>query len=211
MQHNRRELATDIGELTRRAAAIPVHSPGKRVLLGIVGAPGSGKSILAVALAAATGGVVVPMDGFHLADEELRRLGGYERKGAPDTFAADGYVALLRQLRTDPAPVLAPAFDRAAEAVVADAITVPPGALVITEGNYLLVAEPPWSAIRSLLDECWFVEVGERVREQRLMERFVSYGWSIDAATQRVRFGSDAHNARLVAQTRDRADLVVRG
>jgi pantothenate kinase len=211
MQPDRRELATDIAELARRAAGIAVHSPGKRLLLGIAGAPGAGKSMLAAALAVATGGVIVPMDGFHLADDELRRLGRYERKGAPDTFDADGYVALLRQLRTDPAPVLAPAFDRAAEAVVADAIAVPPRALVITEGNYLLVAEPPWSAIRGLLDECWFVEVDEHEREQRLIDRFVSFGWPIDIATQRVRHGSDADNARLVARTRAGADLVVRG
>jgi pantothenate kinase len=211
MQHNRRESGTQIAELARRAAAIAVRSPGERVLLGIAGAPGAGKSMLAATLAAETGGVVVPMDGFHLADDELRRLGRHERKGAPETFDAAGYVALLRRLRTTAETVRAPRFDRGAEAVLADAIAVPPGALVITEGNYLLVDEPPWSAIRTLLDECWFIEVGEREREQRLIERFVSYGWPTDVATRRVRHGSDARNARLVAQTRDRADLVIRG
>jgi pantothenate kinase len=206
-----RELAAEITELARRAAAITARSLGDRVLLGIAGAPGAGKSMLAATLAVETGGVVVPMDGFHLSDDLLRRLGRDERKGAPDTFDAAGYVALLRLLRTTTETVRAPRFDRAAEAVVADAITVPPGALVITEGNYLLVDEPPWSAIRELLDECWFIEVDERERERRLIERFLSYGWPTDVATQRVRHGSDAHNAWLVAGTRSRADLVIRG
>src|SRR5947207_15332686 len=92
---------------------------GGRRLLGLAGAPGSGKSTLAAALAAALAerAIVVPMDGFHLANAELARLGRAGRKGAPDTFDAAGYVALLRRLRSQPAhePVYAPAFRREIE------------------------------------------------------------------------------------------------
>ena len=75
--------------------------PGERRLLGIVGTPGAGKSTLCAALTAGLGdqAALVPMDGFHLANQELLRLGRRGHKGAPDTFDADGYAALLGRLR----------------------------------------------------------------------------------------------------------------
>lgn len=183
----------------------------RRTLLGITGAPASGKSTVAALVAAQHGGVVVPMDGFHLSDDRLRELGRLDRKGAPDTFDAAGYVDLLRLLRTSEATVFAPAFDRSREQTVPNAIKVAPNALVVTEGNYLLLTEPPWSAVRPLLDACWFVEVPEAARVERLIARHVSYGWDAEAARRRATTGSDATNARLVAATRDRADVVVAG
>src|SRR5579884_2593077 len=67
----------------RRLAA----GPG-RVLLGITGPPGAGKSTLADAVVAAVGdaAALVPLDGFHLPQAELVRLGRRDRMGAPDTF-----------------------------------------------------------------------------------------------------------------------------
>src|SRR5438067_2220717 len=139
--------ATIPAECIARAMAL-LASGGRRVL-GIAGAPGSGKSTLARAVADSLGeqAVVVPMDGFHLANAELARLGRAARKGAPDTFDAAGYVALLRRLRSAPVTretVYAPAFRREIEEPVAGAIAVPPDVpLVITEGNYLLLHEAP--------------------------------------------------------------------
>ncbi|MDQ3825979.1 MAG: nucleoside/nucleotide kinase family protein, partial [Actinomycetota bacterium] len=131
-----------------------------RRILGITGAPGAGKSTLARRLVDALSGtaVLVEMDGYHLALAELERLGRAERKGAPDTFDAAGYVALLRRLRApDADTVYAPEFRRAIEEPVAGSVAVPPGvSLVVTEGNYLLLDTKPWSAIRRLLDEVWF-------------------------------------------------------
>src|SRR6202022_510359 len=67
----------------------------------------------------------VPMDGFHLADAELDRLGRRDRKGAPDTFDADGYTALLRRLRADEDSVIyAPTFERDLEQPLAGSIPV---------------------------------------------------------------------------------------
>jgi pantothenate kinase len=189
--------------------------PG-RYLLGLAGAPGAGKSTLAarVADAVARSGraaVVLPLDGFHLADAELIRLGRLGRKGAPDTFDAAGYVALLTRIRdAGPADVVyAPSFGRQLDQPIAGSIAVPPGArLVITEGNYLLLGEPPWTGVRPLLDEVWWVDLDEAERRRRLVARHERWGKS-PAAARRFEAESDEANARAVAQGRDRADLVV--
>ncbi|HJQ42874.1 MAG TPA: nucleoside/nucleotide kinase family protein [Jatrophihabitantaceae bacterium] len=194
--------------LIQRAALLAAQ-PG-RSLLGIAGAPGAGKSTLATALAGAIpGAVVVPMDGFHLTTAALTAHGWVAERGTPRTFDAVGYVGLLRALRAD-GPVLAPAFDRSREEPVPDAIAVADDVpLVITEGNYLLLESAPWAPVRALLDEVWFVEVDENVRVARLVERHVRFGRTRDAARHRATVGSDADNARLVAATRSRADLIV--
>lgn len=189
----------------RRLAARPGRS-----LLGIAGAPGAGKSTLAAAVAAAVpGAVVVPMDGFHLTTGALAARGMVAERGTPRTFDAQGYVALLGALRAG-RQVGAPAFDRMREEPVPAAITVPVDApLVVTEGNYLLLDAEPWAAVRTLLDEVWFVEVDEQIRLARLVERHVRFGRTRAAALERVTTGSDADNARVVAGTRSRADLIV--
>jgi pantothenate kinase len=183
-----------------------------RAVLGICGAPGAGKSTLAATVAMAVGpaAVVVPMDGFHLHDDELRRLGLSERKGAPESFDVTGYVALLRRLRLETKQtVYAPAFDRSRELALAAAIAVcPEHRLVITEGNYLLYDAPDWSQVRAELDEVWFVEAGEGRRIARLVDRHVANGRARDVA-ERWANGSDQANAELVARTRDSADLLV--
>jgi len=177
-------------------------------LLGVTGAPGAGKSTLAVALAAALGMAVVPMDGFHYADAELVRRGLLDRKGAPDTFDAPGYAALLARVRAGEDDVVAPAFERALEQPLAGAISVPPYGSVVTEGNYLLLDEPRWRRVRDQLDVVWHVRVDEEVRRRRLVARHVEFGKPLPAArawVDRV----DEPNARLVEAAAGRADAVV--
>lgn len=186
---------------------------GERRVLGVVGAPGAGKSTLGAAVAAAFPGqcVVVPMDGFHLAQSELERLGLAERKGAPDTFDAAGYVALLRRLRVPVAAetVYAPEYRRELHNAVAGAIAVPGDVrIVLTEGNYLLLGTHGFAPVAGLLDEAWFVEQAEDVRLARLVARHESSGKAPDAAYAWAH-GPDQRNAELVAATRGRADVVV--
>jgi pantothenate kinase len=183
-----------------------------RRLIGITGAPGAGKSTYAAHLARrwAPDAVVVPMDGFHLAGDELERLGRADRKGAPDTFDVDGYVALLDRLRRATSTVYAPAFRRDLEEPIAGAIAVEAHhTTVITEGNYLLLDSGGWQRVRPLLTECWFVACDERERVTRLVERHVAHGRTPDEARSWVEH-TDEPNARLIAATRPRADRVVR-
>ena len=156
--------------------------------------------------------VAVPMDGFHLAGAELDRLGIAERKGAPETFDAAGYVALLRRLRgPDGETVYAPEFHREVEESYAGAIAVPSDvSLVITEGNYLLLDQGPWSKVRELLDEAWFLAPNEDLRVARLVERHIHYGKTPEQAREWVQ-RSDERNTALVSPTRTRADIVILG
>jgi len=203
---------TDAAALIARAERLAA-APGRSVL-GIVGPPGSGKSTLAAEVVDALAGraALVPMDGFHLAQRELERLGRTARKGNIDTFDGAGFVALLRRL-VDPESgvVYAPEFRRDLEEPIAGALPIEPGLpLLIVEGNYLLVDAPDWREIRPLLDECWYIEPDDGVRLDRLIARHVAFGRTPEQAGAHAR-GSDEVNARLIASTRDRADVVVRG
>ena len=198
------------GQLLDRARAL-ADRPG-RTVLGITGPPAAGKSTLAERLVMELGvaAAYVPLDGFHLAHQLLVENGTVERKGAPDTFDAAGYVALLRRLR-DPAEgtVYAPRFDRDIEDSIANAIPVPPEVpLVITEGNYLLLRSGPWAQVAGLLDEVWYVDLAEDTRLRRLIGRHMEFGRDSAEARDRAT-GSDQRNAVLVEASRDYASLVV--
>jgi pantothenate kinase len=201
----------DLAELVDDARRLAAG--GKRQILGLTGPPGAGKSELAAALvgALAPHAVLVPMDGFHLANAELVRLGRRDRKGAIDTFDAAGYVALLRRLR-DPteAVVYAPEFRRDIEEPIACAIPVPRDVpLVVTEGNYLLVDQGDWTALGELIDEAWYLDPGEDARIERLIARHIVFGKPPELA-RAWSLGTDQRNADLVATTRKRADRVIR-
>ena len=199
---------TDALDALRRQVA-----PGTRTILGIAGAPGSGKSTFAAWLQKQfTPGtsVVVPMDGFHLGNAIIEGTPLRQRKGAIDTFDSGGYLSLLRRLaRRDEAVVYAPEFRRAIDEPVAASIAVPADVpLVITEGNYLLADQEPWKEIRAQLDEVWFLETPPALRLQRLVDRHVSFGMDPDAAVAWAN-GPDEANARLIQATRPAADRII--
>lgn len=197
-----------LDELVERARVLA--ATGGRRVLGLAGTPGAGKSTVSGALLTALGddAVLVGMDGFHLANEELVRLGRRDRKGAPDTFDVEGYVALLDRIRAGH-EVYAPRFDRGLEESIGSAVLVPAGVpLVITEGNYLLHDAFGWDAVASRLDEIWFLDVDAEERRERLIARRLSHGHASDEAVAWVR-EVDERNAAVVERGRHRADLVV--
>ena len=211
-------VAADSDTLERLAEdAIALAESRPRAVLGIAGSPGAGKSTLVEHLLTrvrerrGAGWVAhVPMDGFHLADDQLRRLGALDRKGAPDTFDPAGYAQLLERLAVETdAPVYAPGFDRTLEQPLAAALVVLPTArLVVTEGNYLLLDHPAWLRARQAMDRVWFVTGEEDLRIERLVARHVEFGKSPDAAKVWVT-GIDQRNANLVSPTAAAANLVI--
>ncbi|MDA5558179.1 AAA family ATPase [Shimia sp. MMG029] len=200
----------DLDALVAAIAAAP--RKGVRRVVAVAGAPASGKSTLAEEIAArlrAVGSVaqVVPMDGFHMDNQDLVDLGLLARKGAPNTFDAEGFVALAGQLSQG--GVLAyPTFDRARD------VTIPGGGAVsadcdtvVVEGNYLLFDAPVWRALPEIWDVSVFLSVPEEELRRRLVERWLTHGLSQEQAEQRAE-ENDLENAQLVQSKRLPSDIV---
>jgi len=200
---------------TAYVRAVELATQGRRQILGITGAPAAGKSTYAEQLAASLTAdghhvALVPMDGYHLAQSVLEDLGLAEVKGAPHTFDGCGFVALLKRLKESPdEQIWAPRFDRSIEDSIAASIGIAPKVtLVLTEGNYLLLDQTPWTTVRSLLDQCWYVEVPDELRRARLEARHRLFGRSPEEARART-YGSDERNAQLIAATAPTADAIL--
>lgn len=184
-----------------------------RVIIGLVGKPGAGKSTLSSYLLKKLPKettALVPMDGFHLSNAQLALLGRSDRKGAPDTFDAHGYVELLQRIKTNVTQeIYFPIFHREIEeSIAAEGVIHPHTSLVITEGNYLLLSREHWSGVAPLLTESWFIDVSNDRRMARLVARHIKYGKSTDAAHAWAN-GPDARNAEIVETTRELADLII--
>lgn len=197
-------LAPEIVDAARTLAAGP-----ERRLLGIAGPPAAGKSTFAEVLTRELGPCAahVPMDGFHLSQHQLDRLGRQNRKGAPDTFDAGGYGALLRRLAADTGEtIFAPDLNRHIEEPIAAALAVDPAArLIVTEGNYLLLEDAPWPDVAAAFDTIWYIDVAAERREDWLLARHRSFGAQETGALQWIA-SNDRPNAARVIATAGRAD-----
>jgi pantothenate kinase len=205
-------LLKDVSEALARIKDL-VDKSNKRIVIGIVGKPGAGKSTLTSQLISnlpKDSAVLIPMDGYHLSNKQLAKLGISDRKGAFDTFDSDGFVKLLKSVnRESEKDIYFPIFYREIEeSYAADGVVPANTKLVITEGNYLLLDRGGWEAVREELDEVWYIEVDDRLRLDRLTKRHQSYGRNYEEAFAWAS-GSDEKNAELVAKTRDKADVIV--
>ena len=185
----------------------------ERVLIGIIGKPGAGKSTLSRFLMTKLPKefvTVVPMDGYHLSNKVLKDLKRADRKGAPDTFDVAGFISLIKRIRSEQTQsIYYPIFDRAIEeSISAQGVVTSATKVVIIEGNYLLYDGGGWEVVNDLLDESWMVDVDDDKRIARLIQRHISYGKSPEAAKAWAK-GTDEANAQLIERGRNRADFVV--
>lgn len=189
----------------------------RRVLIGIAGGPGAGKSTLATKLveilveAVPGSAALVPMDGFHRPHAELVAAGTAAAKGAPHTFDAEGFVALLKRLKRAEDAVSVPSYSREIEDVVPDAFLIAQNVpILVVEGSYLLLADAAWQPVTELLDYAAYIDVSREVVRARLMKRHAEHGLFSDERNQHHIETVDLKNFDLVAQSRNRADLIMR-
>ena len=190
-----------------------LENSSERVLIGIIGKPGAGKSTLSKFLMAKLPKefvTVVPMDGYHLSNKVLKDLKRADRKGAPDTFDVSGFISLVKRIRTEQTQnIYYPIFDRAIEeSIAAQGVVTSDTKVVIIEGNYLLHDDGGWEVCNDLLDESWMVDVDDDKRISRLISRHIAYGKDPEAAKAWAK-GTDEVNAKLIERGRNRADFVV--
>lgn len=182
-----------------------IRGTAGRLVVGIAGAPASGKSTLAadvvdaiVARDGAGTAALVPMDGYHLSNAKLDELGLMSVKGAPQTFNVAGFVGLMRAIRSQSDVIRYPLFDRAQDKTMPDAGLLDPATqVVVVEGNYLLLQQDGWQDLHPLFDFTVMLSVPMDVLRTRLVDRWISFGFSEGDATARAEM-NDIPNARTV-------------
>lgn len=213
-EHNLVSQQTQVGQVCHLIRQRTVE--GARTIVGIAGAPASGKSTLAEAIveelnqqadSSIPAAALLPMDGFHLDNPILETRGLLSRKGAPETFNAYGFCEAVKQLSTATRELYLPRFDRNLELAIANAITIHPQTrVVVVEGNYLLLTSEPWSTLSEVFSATVFLNPEIEVLQERLIKRWLSHGLDLDSASEKAT-SNDLPNARLVLEESGPADL----
>ena len=190
-----------------------ISSKAPRIIVGIVGKPGSGKSTLVKKIGKqykVASLAIVPMDGYHLSNAILKKLQLRDRKGAPETFDALGFTALITRIKTEiENDIFYPIFHREIEESIANEGVVIAGTkLIVVEGNYLLHDKNNWHGVAPTLDESWYVDINEGKRINRLVARHMKFGKSEEEARAWAR-GTDQVNAEIIGQSMKHADFII--
>ena len=207
-------MSKEITKEEAKARVVEYANASSRVIIGIVGKPGGGKSTLSKYLLKEMDPTlvsVVPMDGFHLSNKVLKALGRSERKGAQDTFDVKGFTTLIQRIKLDSAdPIYYPVFDRSIEeSIAAQGVVYPSTRVVIVEGNYLMHDQDGWQEISPLLDQSWYAFLDEDLRISRLISRHIAFGKDPESAKAWAK-GSDQVNAELIETGVARCDFLIR-
>lgn len=188
----------------------------RRILVGIIGGPGAGKSTLAADVIGILNDRIdgsaarVPMDGFHMVQSKLEAEELTAFKGAPHTFEAESFVQLLKQLKPAHMPVSVPGYSRKIEDVVPDAFTIAGNVpILIVEGNYLLLDTSPWNEISDLLDLSFFLHLTADVTRARLLRRHAEHGRFTPDWIERHVAEVDMVNYSVVESSAARANVFI--
>jgi pantothenate kinase len=186
----------------------------KRYIIGLAGAPGSGKTTFAAELCQALGAksetaVVVPMDGFHFDDVVLNARGHRARKGAHYTFDAPGFVHLIKRIKARETDIAIPVFDRHMELSRAAADVIGANTrFIIVEGLYVLLKREPWVNLKPLFDISIYLDVPKAELERRLTKRILEHGHD-EAYAKNWIASNDMLNADEVIGNSAMADVVL--
>jgi pantothenate kinase len=187
----------------------------QRFIIAIAGPPGAGKSTLSEQLvtmlkARSRHSRIISMDGFHLENSTLKRLGLFDKKGSPTTFDVPAFIQVMKRLAAYESDVAIPMFDRKKDITIENAsIVSTQDKILIVEGNYLLLNDEQWVELQDIWDETVFINPGMDILEKRLIDRWLSYGMDNESAQNRA-FGNDIPNAKNVIENSLPANILIK-